>query len=1229
MKAARAQAERWGRDAVELQVRPTIQRDALVRIREQISRIAGQAMVRPQLDRTRLTAVREQINRTVGRISVRPQLEAAALRTIRERINAVTGRVNVRLGIAAGELTALRERLRATRMILPVHLRIDRDSLALVRARLAGLGGRIDLDIDLDSDGALARLVRQLAEVTNATDRATNSARRFGNESSGAFRRADGAMRLFIGGMPLLLPLLATAVQAAVGLGGALVSAFVTAGASLGAFGLVAVPVFKQIQEGAKGTREEIAKLPPGIREGANALKTLQEEYGKLVERTRENVGLALAAGFSAATAAVKTLDPVINATAQALVRIGQDIERYFGTAHWAEFVDFLAANVGPTFDSIWRIVSQLTRAVMELTIAFNPLAQWLLAAIADGMERFANWASTLANDPSFHAWLEDVKLSLESVWNFLVSVTQFLFALANALAPVGRIVADLLTAVFSALSRMPPEWLAGIAGGLSAVMAALLFGASPAVAAVVGVIAGVAFAMTTLYNSSERLRGALDPIINTIRDIFQPVFERLADLVQQRIIPAFQRIGDTIINELLPAFNDFLTAAGPFIAFFTEQVGVVAIDAFEKLLEIVDYTLKEISSALRFWAAVFRGDWDAAWDEIQVSFDLKMGLIETLFGDMWRDLTTTMQEEGQQLSDEWDRMWEDIKNTLTEEGDILKSEWETMLDDIGTTLREEGEIWKGIWNDIWSFFSGGGDTQEGNAGGGDVGFLDSIKESFEQFRTDVTESWHGFWAGLLDGLGLNGDQIVNGWNEKWNEMLAGANAKWEEIKLAWDLFWIFISGKVTEGGAALTEAWNSFWDTLWIKAFEIWETIKLGWNDFWTTGIGGKLTEQIGIIQMAWNLFWDTLFLKATEIWETIKLGWDLFWAQFGTSQETGQTTSSVSWGEWFRTLGETIGTSIAGWLETWNNFWANLGISQETAQAISVTSLATWVTNMITTFSGFVVQFLALAQGAWNNFVAGLSGMIVQAIAQFNNLRTQAVAAVTNLVTQVIAGFNNLRAQAVAAITNLITQAVSQFNNMRTQVVSAVTTLVTQAVAAFRRLADQALSILRSLPGQMASIGRSIVQGIISGVNNAAGSLFSALRSLASRALAAARNAIGANSPSKLFRDEVGMSMGEGIIVGIRNMIPKVIGAVRGLTDEISPDGQIEVMSRGQISVGPIDTASVSFDGQSRDERIASVLEEIRDILERGGLGTTVNQYGTNSADDDQAARLALRFT
>lgn len=105
----------------------------------------------------------------------------------------------------------------------------------------------------------------------------------------------------------------------------------------------------------------------------------------------------------------------------------------------------------------------------------------------------------------------------------------------------------------------------------------------------------------------------------------------------------------------------------------------------------------------------------------------------------------------------------------------------------------------------------------------------------------------------------------------------------------------------------------------------------------------------------------------------------------------------------------------------------------------------------------------------------------------------------------------------------------------------------------------------ILGSIPGILAdigssflgydwgSIGSNIISGIANGLRNGVGSIISAAKEAAQSALNAAKNLLGIESPSKVFRDEVGKMMALGMAEGFEDNVPTVtIGrAVTAMTD------------------------------------------------------------------------------
>ena len=88
-------------------------------------------------------------------------------------------------------------------------------------------------------------------------------------------------------------------------------------------------------------------------------------------------------------------------------------------------------------------------------------------------------------------------------------------------------------------------------------------------------------------------------------------------------------------------------------------------------------------------------------------------------------------------------------------------------------------------------------------------------------------------------------------------------------------------------------------------------------------------------------------------------------------------------------------------------------------------------------------------------------------------------------------------------------------------------------------------AKSSLSSSSSKTNSIGSNMISGMISGMGSMAKTLYEKARSLVSGALEAMKKKLRINSPSKVFRDQVGESIPEGVAVGIEQGTPDAVKA------------------------------------------------------------------------------------
>ena len=289
----------------------------------------------------------------------------------------------------------------------------------------------------------------------------------------------------------------------------------------------------------------------------------------------------------------------------------------------------------------------------------------------------------------------------------------------------------------------------------------------------------------------------------------------------------------------------------------------------------------------------------------------------------------------------------------------------------------------------------------------------------------------------------------------------------------------------------------------------------------------------------------WDavsTFFTETVPAWWT-GTAWPAITALFESvaqwfSELPGKISEFLSGvitalGEWVSGLLEWASAGIAPVIEAICSFFSQLPGRIWSFLVQAWTNFVTWGSNMLTNATTAATNVLT----AICNFFAQLPGRLA-------SLLSSALQALVSWGSQMLSSARSAASNTINGICTFFSQLPGRIASFLSNVLSHIASWGGQLASAGRSAASQLVSAVvsgvSSLPGRMASIGSNIVSGIVSGVSNAAGALYSTLSNLASNALSAAKSALGINSPSKVFRDTVGISIPEGIAVGVHKGMP-----------------------------------------------------------------------------------------
>lgn len=118
---------------------------------------------------------------------------------------------------------------------------------------------------------------------------------------------------------------------------------------------------------------------------------------------------------------------------------------------------------------------------------------------------------------------------------------------------------------------------------------------------------------------------------------------------------------------------------------------------------------------------------------------------------------------------------------------------------------------------------------------------------------------------------------------------------------------------------------------------------------------------------------------------------------------------------------------------------------------------------------------------------------------------------------------------------------------------------------VNGLKTVGNNALNAFKAI--NWAQLGKDIISGIVNGIAGAAGKLMEKMGSLASDALSAAKKKLKINSPSKVFADEVGRYIPEGMAEGVTFNKVKVTKAVTDMAQDSVAQAKANAPEMGEI--------------------------------------------------------------
>ena len=217
----------------------------------------------------------------------------------------------------------------------------------------------------------------------------------------------------------------------------------------------------------------------------------------------------------------------------------------------------------------------------------------------------------------------------------------------------------------------------------------------------------------------------------------------------------------------------------------------------------------------------------------------------------------------------------------------------------------------------------------------------------------------------------------------------------------------------------------------------------------------------------------------------------------------------------------------------------------------------------------------------------ITSMLQMFVDNLPAFLDIGIQVIG---SLVSGIASNLPSLLTSAASAIISMAGEILSHLPELiqsGIQLIGALVSGIAQAgpdiLTEIGRLLSQAWNSIKQF--DWIGLGRDIINGIVQGIKNFGGSIGSALGSAAKGALGWAKSLLKIGSPSKVFRDEIGQWIPEGIAVGI----------------EANTDSVTDAMARmSNAAVGSWSFETSGQYGSSTSQQLDPIIAEIKSLKE-----------------------------
>lgn len=760
-------------------------------------------------------------------------------------------------------------------------------------------------------------------------------------------------------------------------------------------------------------------------------------------------------------------------------------------------------------------------------------------------------------------------------------------------------------TATASVMSR--------IAGGARSLLSHLS-GAARTIGG--GILSGLRSALAStkkLISSNKAYKNSFSGVLSKIKQIGPALLMARGVMgILRKAVTAYMQANQELANTLSSCWTSIGNLLGPII---TRLVNLVAsaIAYFTAFLRLLGFTGKAASSAIGGAGGAAEEETDklkkslASFDELNILSDSSSdsggggggntaeALPDAELPD-WAALMAQQLKEGnwaaaaQTLTDQLNKMvvevnWEEVGNTagyylngaLTFLATAITTfDWYSLGSGLATSINQiiETVDWSNLGIVLGAKFIALLGTL--------AGFVDTL--DWSGVGTAFSDGFMGLWnsidfsrAGITLSNGVKG--VLNSistaiqntdWRKMGNDVASFIAAiDWSGVTTA-----LFNGIGSAVGGLAaflwglIEDAWASVVDWWYDVAYEdgefTMEGLLQGISNAWSSIVSffkNALSSITSTLSSAWSSIKTATSKAWNEVSSTISSAWSSIKSTASSAVSKLKTTASNAWSS----IKSTASSGWTGIKTSISSAWTSIKSTASSAtSSIKTTASNAW-SNIKSTLSSAWSSIKSTDSSSWaslkstaSSAASSIKSTCSSAWSSIKSTASSSWSSVKSTLSSTWSSIKSTASSSASSIKSTLSSAWSSVKSTTSSTWSSIKSTLSSSWSSIKSTASSTWSSIKSTIQNQgwSGVGSGITSGIKTGISNGWYTLTNWVKQKAQSLLSAAKSALGIHSPSRLFRDQVGLNIGLGIGEGIEGSESSVLDSVVGVADAIAEE-------------------------------------------------------------------------